>query len=153
MRNWRLYEIFFKNGIKIILDTIAKRFDQSTCWLCEKEFKLEDVKENPFVKGHCQLTGKFRGLVHIDFNMNTGNAHTSFVPILFHNFSRSDCHLIFGELVNMASEKVIKIKEEDIIAKSSENYISDEKGCLKFLDIFWIVIAFWMPVSINYLQH
>ena len=34
----------------------------------------------------------------------------------------------------MATEKNIKINENDIIAKSSENYISVKIGCLKFLD-------------------
>ena len=36
----------------------------------------------------------------------------------------------------MATEKNIKINENDIIAKSSENYISVKIGCLKFLDRF-----------------
>ena len=36
----------------------------------------------------------------------------------------------------MSSEKGIKMKEEDIIAKPSENYISVEIGCLKFLDSY-----------------
>ena len=36
----------------------------------------------------------------------------------------------------MATAKNIRIKEEDIIAKSSENYISLKIGCLKFLDSY-----------------
>ena len=36
----------------------------------------------------------------------------------------------------MSSEKGIKIKKEDIIANSSENYISVKMGCLKFLDTY-----------------
>ena len=36
----------------------------------------------------------------------------------------------------MSSEKGIKIKEEDIIAKSSENFISVKIGCLEFLDSY-----------------
>ena len=36
----------------------------------------------------------------------------------------------------MSSEKGIKIKEEDIIAKSSEIYMSVKIGCLKFLDSY-----------------
>ena len=72
-----------------------KIYDQSTCWLCEKEFKLNDVKENPIVKDHCNLTGKFRDLAHNNCNLNARKAQTSSVPILFHNFSGYDCHLIF----------------------------------------------------------
>ena len=94
---------YFKNELEINLDTIAKIYDQPTCWLCEKEPK--DVKENPVVKDHCHLTGRFKGLAHISCNLNTQKAHTSFVPILFHNFSGYDSHLIFEKLVNMATEK------------------------------------------------
>ena len=36
----------------------------------------------------------------------------------------------------MATAKNIKINENDIIAKSSENYISVKTGCLKFLDSY-----------------
>ena len=127
---------FFKNEIEFNLDTIPEDYDQTTCWLCEKEFKLQDMKENPVVKDHCHLTGIFRGLAHNSCNLNTRKAHTSFVPILFHNFSGYDCHLIFEKLVNMATKKNIKIIENDIIAKSSENYISVKIGCLKYLDSY-----------------
>ena len=86
---------YFKNELEINLDTIPENYDQTTCWLCEKEFKPEDVKENPVVRDHCLLTGKFRSLAHNNCNLNTRKAHTSFVPLLFHNFSGYDCHLRF----------------------------------------------------------
>ena len=127
---------YFKNELEINPDTIPENYDQNTCWLCEKEFKPKDLKENPIVRGHCHLTGRFRGLAHNSCILNTRKAHTSFVPILFHNFSGYDCHLIFEKLINMATEKNIKINENDIIAKSSENYISVKIGCLKFLDSY-----------------
>ena len=124
---------YFKNELEINLDKLSKNYDQTNCWLCEKEFNPKDVKENPIVTDHCHLTGKFRGLAHINCNLITRKAHISFVPKLFHIFSGYDCHLIFKNLVNMATAKNIKIKEEDIIAKSSENYRSVKTGCLKFL--------------------
>ena len=127
---------YFKNDLEINLDTIPENYDQTTCWLCEKEFKPKDLKENPVVKDHCYITGKSGGLAHNNCNLNTRKAHTSFVPILFHNFSGYDCHLIFEKLVNMATGKNIKKNENDIIAKSSENYISVKIGCLKFLDSY-----------------
>ena len=107
---------YFKKELEIILVTIPKNLDQSTCWLCEKKFKLKVVKENPVVKVHCHLTGKFRGLAHNNCNLNARKAHTSFVPILFHNFSGYDCHLCFEKLINMATKRNIKINENDIIA-------------------------------------
>ena len=107
---------FFKSELEINLDTIPENYDQSTCWLREKEFKLKDVKENPVVKDHCHLTGKFRGLAHKNCNLNTRKAHSSYIPILFHNFPGYDCHLIFQKLNNLTGEKGNKIKEEDFIA-------------------------------------
>ena len=127
---------YFKNELEIVLDTITEIYDQTTCWLCEKEIKPKDMKENPIVKDHSHLTGKFRGLAHNNCNLNTRKAHTSFVPILFHAYSSYDSHLIFEKLVKMATAKNIKINENDIIAKSSENYISVKIGCLKFLDSY-----------------
>ena len=100
---------FFKNELEIILDTIPENFDQTTCWLFEKEFKHKDVKENPVVKDHCHLTGKFRGLAQNNCNLNTRKAHTSFIPILFPNFPGYDCHLVFENLVNMAIKKTLKL--------------------------------------------
>ena len=35
---------YFDNELEINLDTIPKNYDQTTCWLCEKEFNLKDVK-------------------------------------------------------------------------------------------------------------
>ena len=127
---------YFENEPEYIIDTIPENYDQTTCWLCEKDFKLRDVKDNPIVKDHCHLTGKFRGIAHNSCNLNTRKAHTSLIPILFHNFSGYDCHIIFEKLVNMASKKKYKINENDIIAKSSENCISVKIGCLKFLDSY-----------------
>ena len=127
---------YFKNELEINLDTILENYDQTTCWLCEKEFKPKDVKENPVVKDHCHLTGKVRGLAHNNCNLNTRKAYTSIVPLLFQTFSGSDCHLIFQKLINMAIEKSIQINENDIIAKSSDNYISVKIGRLNFLDSY-----------------
>ena len=127
---------YFKNELEINPDTIPENYNETTCWLCEKEFSPKDLKDNPIVRDHCHLTGRFRGLSHNNCNLNTRKAHTSFVLILIHNFSGYDCHLIFEKLINMATKKNIKINENDIIAKSSENYISVKIGCLKFLDSY-----------------
>ena len=142
---WFVYEMleiegymktYFKNELEIKLDTNSENYDHTTCWLCEKNFRSKPKKENPIVKDHSLLTGRFRGLAHKNCNLNTRKAHTSFVSILFHNFSGYDCHLIFEKLINMATEKNNKINENDIIAKSSEIYICVKIGCSKFLDSY-----------------
>ena len=43
---------YFRNEIEFNLETIPKNFDQTICWLCEKDFKPENIKENPVVKDH-----------------------------------------------------------------------------------------------------
>ena len=43
---------YFENELEINLDTIPKNYDQTTCWLCEKEFTPKDLKGNPIVKDH-----------------------------------------------------------------------------------------------------
>ena len=58
--------------------------------LCEKEYKNEDEKENPVVKQHCQLLGKFRGFAHNNCNLNTRKAHTSIVSKILNNYSGYD---------------------------------------------------------------
>ncbi len=140
---------YFKNELEINPNKIPENFDESICWLCEKKFQPKDKKENSIVKDHCHLTGRFRGLAHNNCNLNTRKAHTSFVPILFHNFSGYDCHLIFEKLINMATKKNIKIIENDIIAKSSEKYISVKIGFLKFLDSYRFLDANFDKLSLT----
>ena len=43
-------------------------------------------------------------------NLNTRKAHFLFKPILFHNFSGYDCHLIFEKIGIEAIEKGFEIK-------------------------------------------
>ena len=149
----------FKNDIELnsatLIACVAKADSTSharsanKCWLCEKENKIKDKKENPVDEGHCQISGSFIELAHKKFNLNTQKGQSAFVPILVQNFSAYDSHLIFRKSINMSTGKGIKINEEDIIAKSSESYISVKTGCLKFLDSF----RFWMLAQITYLQH
>ena len=70
---------YFKIELEINYDTIPENYDQTTCWLCEKEFKLKDIKEIPIVKDHCHLTGRFRGLAHNSCNPNTRKASKYFI--------------------------------------------------------------------------
>ena len=107
---------------------------------CSKciEKDLPICKENNIVKDHSHLTGTFRGLAHNNCKLNTRKAETSFVPKLFHIFSGYGCHPIFE---NMATEKNIKINEKNIIAKSSQSYLSVKIGCLKFSDTYRLLDA------------
>ena len=57
--------------------------------------KLIDNDEEK-VRDHCHVTGKFRGAAHWDCNINF--QLTKKVPVIFHNVSGYDSHLIFNEL-------------------------------------------------------
>ena len=68
-------------------------FQQSNnCCICKKINDNEDEK----VRGHCHITGKFRGSAHWDCNINF--QLTKKIPIIFHNLKGYDSHLIFSEL-------------------------------------------------------
>ena len=107
----------FKSDIELNPYTIPENYGKNRCWLCEKRFEKKvdctkasnAIRDKHFaktvVKYHCHLTGRFIGLVQIECNLITRKAHSSFIPILFLNFSGYDCHLIFEKLVNMAFEK------------------------------------------------
>ena len=43
-------ENYFKIELEINLDTIPENYDQSTCWLCEKELHLKIRKKIQFLK-------------------------------------------------------------------------------------------------------
>ena len=48
------------------------------------------------MRDHCNVSGKFKGAVHWDFNINI--RLTKKVPVLFHSLRGYDRHLIFEEL-------------------------------------------------------
>ena len=79
------------------------------------------------------MTGKFKVFAHTECNLNTRKAHSSFVPILFRDFSGYDSHHIFEKLVKFAIEENIRMYGEPIVAKSSETYKSVIIWCLKNL--------------------
>ena len=68
-------------------------FRQSTsCWICKK--LIDNYKEK--VRNHCHITGKFRGAVH--WNCNINFQLTKKVPAIFRNLRGYGSHLIFNEL-------------------------------------------------------
>jgi len=85
-----------------------RRHDNATqCWVCKKEFGTQEVWistldgerykaiYNGKVKDHCHITGKYRGPAHNDCNIQlqikAGKMH---IPVIFHNLSGYDSHII-----------------------------------------------------------
>ena len=83
----------------------------NTCWICEKLIDHDDEK----VRGHCSITGKFRGAAHWICNKNI--QLTKKVPVIFHNLRGYDSHLIFNELDKFD----VKIK---VIPNGLEKYMA-----------------------------
>ena len=48
------------------------------------------------IKGHCRITGKYRGFAHRDFNTNLKLNHK--IPVVFHDLKNYDSHLLMQEL-------------------------------------------------------
>ena len=58
--------------------------------------KKRFTKDNKKVKDHCHFRGKYRGAAHDKCNMNY--KITQDIPVIFHNGSTYDYHLIIKEL-------------------------------------------------------
>ena len=67
------------------------------------------------MRGHCHITGKFRGDTHWDCNRNF--QLTKKVPVIFHNSKGYDNHLIFSELHKFN----LKV---DVIPNGPEKYMA-----------------------------
>lgn len=104
------------------------------CYICDKPILPSQVK----VRDHCHLTGKFRGAAHNVCNLNY--QIPLFLPVLFHNLSKYDCHLFIKELGAIEPESPISV-----IPLNKELYISVSKKLkireginfeIRFLDSF-----------------
>ena len=80
------------NKILIMTTLENEEFERTNiCWICGK---LIDFDEK--VRGHCHITGKYRGPAHWSCNINLKISKK--VPVIFHNLKGYDSHLIFKEL-------------------------------------------------------
>ena len=120
---------FFKQNLKPIITTKSKKLflKANICWLCDINF----VNINEKVRHYCKMTGRCLGAAHqscIDY-INKVNLH-KFIPVLYHNFSKYDCHMFFNELINASPNKF----NLGVIPRNTEEYMSVNYGCIKFLD-------------------
>ena len=143
---------YYNLNIELLISSKQEKdfLNSDVCWLCDKKFKMCENETNRVecinncpnnavckkVRDHDHLTGKFRGAAHGVCNLNVQQQKSNFVPVLFHNFSGYDCHLIFEHLINTSIEKGFKKEDIKIIPKTSENFICLQIGCLRFLDSY-----------------
>ena len=120
---------FFKQNLKpkITIKSEKSFLKAKFCWLCDIDF----VNINEKVRHYCKMTGNYLGAAHqscIDY-VNKVNLH-KFIPVLYHNFSKYDCHMFFNELINSK----VDTNNISVIARTSEEYMSVNYSCIKFLD-------------------
>ena len=80
-------------------------YKQANCYVCDKPIN------NPKVKDHCHITGKFRGPAHNSCNINY--KVPKFIPIIFHNLEGYDSHLFIKELGKSEGEIKCIAKNEE----------------------------------------
>ena len=120
---------YFKNTKKDIIMTKEDEEyyrNNNICRFCEKNIESDKAR------GHCHLTGKYRGPAHTKCNVNVTQDQSKFIPFLFHNFINYDCHMFFKELVDKQNDKV----KFDILSKTNEEDISVTYGCIRFIDSY-----------------
>ena len=70
---------------------------QKKCYICKKGFSADDNNEKHYkVRDHCHYTGKYRGAAHNICNLRYKISKE--IPVVFHNGSTYDYHLIIKEL-------------------------------------------------------
>ena len=100
---------------------------------CEPTFGLQ---KSTIAEDLCHLSGRFRGLAYNNCNLNSRRAHSSVVPILFSQIFRVRHSSISWEVSYYDHWEWYWKKEENLIAKASEDYISVKKGCLECLNSY-----------------
>ena len=99
-----------------------------SCHICGITYKSYDVR----VRGHCHITGKYRGSAQQKCNINY--KLTEKIPVIFHNLRGYDSHFIMQEIGSIAVKFKTKI---NVIPNNMERYMSFMLGDhLIFLDSF-----------------
>jgi hypothetical protein len=123
----------FETDLEMKITTEEQNDFENTkqCYYCKKDLlaKLDKVRD------HDHLTGKYRSAAHSKCNILARK--DKFVPIFFHNLSNYDAHLFIKTLAELIKDHPNWRKRElKLLAKNSEEYISFQFGCLRFLDSY-----------------
>lgn len=116
------------------------------CFICEEPFGLEEIRH----RDHCHFTGKFRGVAHSECNLNYQESRT--IPVIMHNLSGYDAHLLIKQLALKIDGcvTIIPLNAEEYVSftktviNSTAEYDMREKIKLKFIDSFR-----FMPTSLS----
>ena len=74
--------------------------DAKVCYICGKRILKRLSKSINCMKfrDHCHYTGKYRGAAHSPYNLKSNVSNE--IPVVFHNGSNYDYHLIIKELAH-----------------------------------------------------
>ncbi|GET56481.1 uncharacterized protein LOC114537920 [Rhizophagus irregularis DAOM 181602=DAOM 197198] len=94
------------------------------CWICRNPLDGNKVRD------HCHITGRYRGAAHrgcnLDLSIKPREMH---IPVIFHNLSGYDGHIIMQGIGAMECEDDI-----DPIPYNMEKYMAFKLGSLRFID-------------------
>ena len=77
--------------------------NSNKCWVCDNNY----IDNDPKVRDHCHITGKYKGSAHKNCNINVKLNHKIFV--LRRNLKSYDSHLIMHKVGKFSLEtKVIQ---------------------------------------------
>ena len=82
----------FKNELVMTKENNEVFKNSAKCWIYDNDYIDTDVK----VRGHCHITGKYRGSARRDCNINLKLNQK--LPAEFHSLKSYDFHLIMREL-------------------------------------------------------
>ena len=122
--------------------------NEKQCYICEKEFYNDknsaDYKKYCKVRDHCHFTGKYRGAAHSTCNLKYKVPKD--IPVVFHNGSIYDNHLIIKQIskefngyftcTGENTEKYISFSINVVKKDTSNKKKRPETYRLKFIDSY-----------------
>ena len=124
------------------------------CFICNNRFSYDNdskkFKNYKKVRDHCRYTGKYRGAAHSICNLQYKT--TKKIPVVFHNDSNYDWHLIIKEL-----GKEFDCGEFKCLGENTEKYISfsipikkkHKDGRIEIFEIQFIDSLRFLPTALS----
>ena len=123
LREWvmKIVNYEMKKMIPLTNDENGYHEKQNKCFICNKRFCYDNdskhFKNYRKVRDHCHYTGKYRSAAHSICNLQYKT--TKKIPVIFHNGSKYDWHLVIKELA-----KEFDCGEFKCLGENTEKYIN-----------------------------